>query len=86
MNGALKEAARGVVASCSEGRSDGVKRGVRRVQSVKTIMVAGRGSRFDGTIGRETKRSSGASDREFCVERTAVERIGVKRNNRDEIA
>ena len=74
MNGTLKEA-------CSEGRSDGVKRGVRRMQSVKTIMVVERGSRVEGTIGRKTKHSSGASDREFCVEGTAVERVGVKRNN-----
>ena len=86
MNCASKEAARGAVASCSEDRSDGVKRGVRRVQSVKTIMVAGRGSRVKGTIGRKTKRSSGVSDREFCVEGMAVERIRVKRNNRVESA
>jgi hypothetical protein len=31
-----------------------MKRGVRRMQSVKTIMVAGRGSRVEGTIGRKT--------------------------------
>ena len=42
MKCASKLAARGVVASCSESRSDGRKRGVRRMQSVKTIMMAGR--------------------------------------------
>jgi hypothetical protein len=31
MNGALKEAARGVVASCSESSGDGRKRSVRRM-------------------------------------------------------
>jgi hypothetical protein len=86
MNCASKEAARGVITSCSESRSDGRKRSVRRMQSAKTIMMAGRGSRVERTIGRETKRSSGASDRKFCVERTAVERIGFKRNNRVESA
>ena len=86
MNCASKEAVRGVVASCSESRSDGVKRGVRKMQSVKTIMVVGRSSRVQRTIGRKTKRSCGASDREVGVEGTAVEGIGVKRNNRVESA
>ena len=86
MNCASKKAARGVVASCSESRSDGRKRSAPRMQSVKTIMVAGRGSRVGRTIGREIKRSSGASDWKFDVERTAEERIGFKRNNRIEIA
>ena len=49
-------------------------------------MVAGRTSRVERTIGREAKRSSSVSDRKCCVERTAVERIGFKRNNRFEIA
>jgi hypothetical protein len=49
-------------------------------------MVAGRTSRVERTIGRETKRSSSASDQKFDVERTAEERIGFKRNNRIEIA
>ena len=79
MNCASNLAARGVVTSCSESRSDGRKRSVRRMQSVKTIMMMGRGSRVERTIRRETKHSSGASDRNFCVERMAVERIEFKR-------
>ena len=86
MNCASKETARGVVASCSESRSDERKRSARRMQSVKTIMVTGRGSRVERTTRREAKRSSDASDRKFDVERTAEERIGFKRNNRIEIA
>ena len=56
------------------------------MQSVKTIMIAGSVSRVERTIGRDTKHSSGVSDRKFCVERMALERIGFKRNNQIEIA
>ena len=49
-------------------------------------MMARRSGRVERTIGSESERSGSSSDREFYVERAALERIGVKRNNRIEIA
>ena len=58
------------------------------VQVVGAIMMAGRGGRAERAIGGETNHSGSTSksDQKVEVEGSTMERVGIKRNNRIEIA
>ena len=72
----MEKPVRSVVAGYSECRSEGGQGSVRWVvQAIGAIMMARRGDRVEGAIGRKTKCSGSASDRKFNVEGGTVERI-----------
>ena len=83
---AAEKPVRSVITGYSECRSEGGQGSTRWVvQAVGAIMMAGRGDRVKGAIGRKTKHSGSASDQKVEVEVSTVERVGSKRNNRIEI-